>query len=452
MPSRWGSCMRKLVLSLVLLVLWTWCSRGQDMGGGIIYSKFRQFRIPFDAGLATSKLKQLQLFVSQDQGKSWQPSAIAPPDQRHFRFIADRDGYFWFTVQTQDLDGKLYPPSLGSAQPSLKVIIDTAPPRITLQPAPPRQGEVGVSWNIQDDNPDLALGDALRLEFRHAGSATWFNLPINPQANQFFWNPNTSSPVEVRMRVRDRAGNWGEALTTVSLGGGAAPVPQPGFEQPSGLAQPPLAANRKLVNTKRITLNYELKEVGPSGVALIDLWFTQDGRSWHKYPPRPGEDPNQKAISFDVAGEGMYGLTLVAKSGVGLSERPPQIGDPPQIWIEVDLTKPVVQLHSVAVGQGPEKGKVTFTWSAYDKNLGKDPIALSYAEQVTGPWTPIAQGLANTGRYVWTMPERVPFQFLVKVEAADLAGNLGEAISEGAIKVDLSQPKVNITNVVPGGK
>jgi hypothetical protein len=46
----------------------------------------------------------------------------------------------------------------------------------------------------------------------------------------------------------------------------------------------------------------------------------------------------------------------------------------------------------------------------------------------------------------------VPYQFLVKVEAADLAGNVGEAITPDLIKVDLSTPKVRILNVEPSGK
>jgi hypothetical protein len=48
------------------------------------------------------------------------------------------------------------------------------------------------------------------------------------------------------------------------------------------------------------------------------------------------------------------------------------------------------------------------------------------------------------------MPELVPFEFLVKVEAIDEAGNIGEAITPETIKVDLVQPKVRIKSVEPG--
>jgi hypothetical protein len=457
--------MRKLPLPLVLLLAaWTLGRPGQaqESIGGIFFSKYRQFRIPFQANpLGQQRLKQLQLFVSTDQGKSWQPSAVAPPDQGHFRFLCDRDGYFWFTVQTTDQENKVHPPSLDGAQASLKVIVDTLPPNITLQPLASRGGEVGVAWDIRDDNLDLSLSDALRLEYRAAGGGNWTPLPRNPVATQHYWNPDTSAAVEVRLRARDRAGNWGEASTTVSLGGqGGLPPPPQGHlgqgnagELPPAVFNGPAEGERRLVNQKRINLNYQLDEVGPSGVATLEMWFTQDGRAWNKYPHKLSEDPqNQKNVSFELPGEGLYGITLVAKSGVGLGEKPPQPGDRPQLWVEIDLHKPIVHLSGVYVGQGLEKGKLSITWTARDKNLHRQPITLSYAEQKEGPWTPISQNLTNSGRYIWTMPERVPYQFLVRVEAIDQAGNVGEAVTEQLVKVDLSQPKVKILNVEPAGR
>ena len=433
------------------------CVMAQDQAGGIIFSRYRQFRIPFNP--PTNNIKQLQLYVSTDQGKTWSPSATAPPDQKHFRFITDRDGYFWFTVQTTDLDNKLFPPNLEGATASLKVIVDTVAPTVSLQPLAPKNGEVGVAWEISDDNLDLALPDAARLEYRQAGGV-WQQLPLFAGVNKHYWNPQAAGPIEIRLRVRDRAGNANEAQTSVSLAGNQGnpdnqfqgnPIQNP----PKGQIddpQPPTDTPRRLVNSKRVTLNYELKEVGPSGISAVDLWYTQDGRGWNKYPVRFGEDGNHKTITFDVVGEGLYGLTLVAKSGVGLGERPPQIGDRPQVWIEIDLTKPKVQLQNVLVGTGQDKGKLSIAWTAQDKNLGRDPITLLYAENPTGEWKTLAKNLPNTGRYIWTMPEGLPYQFHVKVEAIDQAGNVGEAMTEGQVKVDLSQPKVKILTVEPAGK
>jgi hypothetical protein len=447
--------MRKLSLLLALLFTgWWWTcldSAHSQEPGSIIYSRYRHFKIPFQPGAGEQRLKQLQLYVSTDQGRSWQPAANAPPEQRHFRFMTDRDGFFWFSVQTQDLEGRLFPPNMDGAQPSLKVIVDTQPPTIHLNALPNRGNEVGVSWDIRDDNLDLSLPDAVQLEYRRGGGGIWQPLPRNPALSQHYWNPQTNGPVEVRLRARDRAGNWGEAVTTVSLGGGQQGLPQVQDNTPNNVWNGPGPGERRLVNSKRISLNYELKEVGPSGVSVVELWFTTDGRSWNKYPPRP-EEPSKNAVIFEVNGEGLYGLTLVAKSGVGLSVRPPQLGDRPQIWVEVDLTRPVVQLQEVIVGEGVDKGKLIIAWSAQDKNLSQQPITLSYGEKADGPWIPINEKMANVGRYVWTMPQRVPYQFYVRVEAADLAGNVGSAVTPQMVRVDLSQPRVNILKIEPAGK
>ncbi len=450
--------MRKIALLLVLLSLGTFPAAGKAQDGGIQFVKVRQFTIPLDYSSGKENLKQSQLFVSSDQGRTWLPYGTAPPTQRGFVFSTDRDGCYWFVVQSENRTGRLMPASLDGVQPSLKVVIDTKPPVVTLQAQTPRGNEVGVSWDIQDENPELFLADAVRLEYRQAGNTNWIPLPVTPQLHQYYWNPQTTALVEVRLRARDRAGNVGEATTTVTLGGGGngnvptspnlSSDPQP-VERPVDVLNPPSDSERKFINTKRIVLSFDLKDVGPSGVSGLDLYFTLDGRGWTKYPHvRVGDD--QKSVSFEVAGEGLYGFSLLARSGVGLAERPPQVGDRPQVWIEVDTTKPLVKLHNVIVGQGLAKGKVTILWSARDKNLQREPITISYAQQQSGPWLPIAQKLANTGRYVWTLPPEVPYQFYVKVEAEDLAHNVGEEATAEKISVDLSLPKVVNLQVTPG--
>ncbi len=460
--------MRKLSVLLVVLAsaaLFLSAALAQETSGGIIFTPSRKFRIPFNPGSGVGRLKQLQLFVSADQGHTWQPSATSPPEQGSFKFVAERDGFFWFTVQTMDLEGRLYPQSLDGAAASLKVVIDTQAPAVTLQSAAPRAGEVGVSWDIRDENLDLSVPDAIKLEYRSASAAAFLPVAVTPGANQAYWIPQTGGTLEVRLRARDRAGNVGEATTSLNAGGSSgftnntqplnatpnqAAVPNRATEQPQTIFNGPTEGERKFVGSTRIGLNYELKEVGPSGVSQVELWFTRDGRNWEKYSNfHAGEDPNRKSIVWDVAGEGVYGVSLVAKSGVGMGDRPPQVGDRPHMWFEVDTTKPLVQLHNVLVGTGPDKGKLNITWSARDKNLERDPISLKYAEQLGGDWRTIATRLPNNGRFIWTMPNEVPYQFHLKVEAIDMAKNIGEAVTDSLIKVDLAHPKAKILTVEP---
>jgi hypothetical protein len=422
-----------------------------------LYARQRQINIPFDPDLAEAhRLKQLQLYYSTDQGRSWHLGATAAPDQKRFNFIAEGDGLYWFAVQTTDQQNRNYPEKVEALAPALRVIFDTVPPVVNLRALPPRGNEVGVTWDVRDDNFDGNQPGAIKLEYRAAGAPSWIALSRAAGGLTHYWAPATTGLLEVRIRVTDLAGNSTEATTQLGAGSGNFGSNTGDSPAPVGTGGPSRNVERKYLNTKRITLNYEIVEKGPSGISGIDLWFTRDGRSWSKFqlPKNAVNDATYSGgpMTFEVEGEGVYGFTLLPKSGVGLSQPPPQIGEKPQIWIEVDLTKPVVELQSVLVGQGEFKGKLSISWLARDKNLGETPITLSYSISNTGPWTPFANQLANNGRYIWTMPagNDFPWQFYLKVEAVDLAGNAGEAITPGLVKVDLQQPKAKITSAQPG--
>lgn len=450
LTTRWAGGVWAFSVALFLsLAFHNHSARGQTIVGDISYTKQSFFRIPFNTDPSERRLKQVQLYYSTDQGQTWHPYNHVTPEQKFFDFQASGDGVYWFAVRTVDAEGRGNPLTMQGARPGLKVCVDTQPPVIRLKALPSREAEVGVEWEVRDDNLDAT---SLKLEYRTPGLVEW--LPLGGDmavSGQRYWKPAASGAVEVRLKARDRADNWGEekivlgaagstGFNTGNLTGGT------GNETRSMGDQ----ANH-LVNNKRISLNYEIKDQGPSKVSLVELWVTRDGRNWQKFKEDTGNGQSgpQPPFIVEVNEEGQYGFTLVARSGVGLGERPPQLGDPPQVWVEVDLTKPVVRVLSIDPPRTAEDRNLTIAWSASDKNLARQPITLSYAEQIDGTWTPIASNLENTGRYVWPMPSNVPFRVYIRVEAADRAGNIGSAQTANPILVDLSKPKVNIINVGP---
>ena len=207
------------------------------------------------------------------------------------------------------------------------------------------------------------------------------------------------------------------------------------------------APSVRMVNSKRIQFNYKVEDVGPSGIGGVELWYTMDGRGWQKFDGAKAGPP----CIAEVADEGTYGFTLVAKSGTGFGKEPPKAGDLPQVWVEVDLTAPKVSLLDVKSASSTQSN-LNIQWSASDRNLARRPITLSYAEKPAGPWTVIAANLENTGKYAWSMPSTLPVKFLVKVEAADLVGNVGSVQSKEPILFDLSQPVVQLQSVEPATK
>ena len=429
----------------------------QDVSG-VIYLRKRAFPVPFNVGSGGQNLESLQLYVSRDSGRTWQSAATAPPEQGRFQFAAERDGSYWFAVQTTDKAGRVFPLGMDGATPNLKVVVDTTPPVVELRPLASRGNEVGVSWIVRDETFAANIPNSMVLEFRSAATpGNWTKVDVPLGASQVYWNPGMQGPIEVRFMARDQAGNTGDSATRVGPGvAGADPSTVPtvpvnpnnrfaidpavGTERFPGIANPPTPNELKLVNSKRIGLDFDLKDKGPSGVAGIELWLSTDGKNWSRYN-QPFQDDGTNRLVFDVDREGLYGITLVAKSGVGIGDPPPQSADRPQLWVEVDLTKPQVAIKNVQVGKGIDKGKLRVTWNATDRNLAPNGVSLKYTDQPSNPWKLVAEKVANTGEYTWTMPADVPYQFYLKVEAADRAGNVGEDATPQPIRVDLSHPR-----------
>lgn len=201
-----------------------------------------------------------------------------------------------------------------------------------------------------------------------------------------------------------------------------------------------------LVNSTRISLSYELKNTGPSGVSGVDVWETRDGRKWQKIAQTIERKP--PAI-VEVDGEGLHGFTIIPRSGVGLARKPPAAGDTPQVWVEVDLTPPRLKLDDVVVHTGKDTGKLTIRWTANDKNMGGEGIVLRCAEDPTRNWKTVAANVRNTGTYTWQMPEGTPYRFYVRVEARDNAGNTSIVQTSDPVVVDLSTPETVISGASP---
>lgn len=212
-------------------------------------------------------------------------------------------------------------------------------------------------------------------------------------------------------------------------------------------SQQPVIPTARLLNSRRITINYEVKDTGPSGVSNVDLYYTRDGQEWHK---SEGHSQAGKPATVEVEDDGLYGFTLVARSGAGMSKEPPKTGDQPQIWVEVKTTKPSVRFVSAEPVKSGKRPSVCIRWSASDKHLTARPITLSFAEQADGPWIPFATNLENSGSYTWETSSAVPHRFFVRIEAIDAAGNIGTAQSSSPVLVDLSKPSVSVLNIEAG--
>jgi hypothetical protein len=199
------------------------------------------------------------------------------------------------------------------------------------------------------------------------------------------------------------------------------PVAPPLPDGPVAQHQPP-PDQMKRVGSRTFALEYDLDDTGRWGVSKVELWGTHDGgKSWHSYTI---DDDNRSPLVVTVDAQGVYGFRIVVDIAGSVAATRPGPGDEPELWVCVDLQRPLVELTAIERGDGNLADHLTFRWKVADDNLESRPIALFYSSRPTGPWSAIATNLEDTGEYTWRVERFVPARFYVRVEARDTAGNL----------------------------
>jgi hypothetical protein len=201
----------------------------------------------------------------------------------------------------------------------------------------------------------------------------------------------------------------------------------------------------KLVNSRTFVLEYELEDVGPWGVAKVELWGTRDGgRTWRNYAT---DDDHASPMHVTVGEAGLYGFRIVVSAGGGVGGFPPQPGERPELWVGVDLHRPEIELTGAEPGSGELAGHLLLRWWADDDNLERRPIGLFYSSRPVGPWTAIATNLANTGEYPWRLERHLPPRVHLRLEARDTAGNLAAYQTYEPVSIELPPPSGRIQSV-----
>jgi hypothetical protein len=207
--------------------------------------------------------------------------------------------------------------------------------------------------------------------------------------------------------------------------------------QTSGTDGPAL----QYLRNRRLRLDYEVRGAGPSGVSVVELWYTRDGKHW----TRADTLAHQPPYVVDFGEEGRFGVTLVARNSVGVGPNAPAPGHKPQAWVEIDQTKPDVIMSEVKFN--PATRVMRIAWSASDRNLDPRSVCLSYATEPDGPWSPIAQNVDNIGKYDWKVDMEEGQRVYIRVQVSDLAGNIGSAKTQEPVTVDMVKPSAFITKL-----
>ncbi len=260
---------------------------------------------------------------------------------------------------------------------------------------------------------------------------------LDPRAqNQPTWPPRSSVAASVYPPMGSQYGAPQAQTPEANKATGPAPAATATTDGPS-----------QMVNSRLFELEYDVDSVGPSGIGRVVLWGTRDGgRTWTSF----GTDRDHRSpMLVTVPDEGIYGFRVGIENGVGLGGEKPRSGDPPQVRIGVDLTKPDVRLLSAERGTGEATGQLIIRWQAGDQMLAARPVSLFYSDTRGGPWLRIASGLENTGRYAWSVDRRLAEGIYFRLEVRDEAGNVGLFETSEAVALDPVQPAGRIGGVRP---
>ena len=161
----------KIVFTLALLVA------GQPPAD-VVYTNLRSGRIPSVIDPTRSaEIREMQLFVSPDRGRTWNQVDKITPDKDGFTYSTPADGEYWYHVVIVNQQGKQEPADLYKTPPMMKLIVDTKPPELKITSAQRQGDDLVVSWLVHEDNPDPAK---LKLEYRTADSTVWTPIPLTP--------------------------------------------------------------------------------------------------------------------------------------------------------------------------------------------------------------------------------------------------------------------------------
>ncbi len=170
-----------------------------------------------------------------------------------------------------------------------------------------------------------------------------------------------------------------------------------GFSSHQAVAQDAVTAQ-----TRHVEIDYTInREALP--LQDVEVWMTADrGSSWQLI----GHDQDLETPAvFEAPSEGLFGLLLIIKNATGPSSLPPTTSTPPQRWVFVDETPPVVQLHPLKQAVASGERIVQIRWTAIDTFLPERPIELQYQTAAGADWFPVMPGpLANTGQFDWQTP------------------------------------------------
>lgn len=499
---RWGAA---ILLSGLVAIATTLPASTQEPRAGLPVPRYfasRAINIPVNVAAinpSSSRPTHLQLYYRTGD-LPWQAGSKLPldgldnlgGDARGFKFNADKDGEYEFSVLAWYGTGKTKPERVEELTPVQVAILDTTLPVVRIT----ARGN-GVEWEVIDANLDPR---SIELQAKRISQVKWQTVPDGPDratprvfraTDSYDWKLQPGDILDVRVKARDLAGNEAYSLIVRVPGGSAigTAFPRPaisGGDSYLPVTRPDRAPRIEYVSSQDITVTSAITHMGRSGIRAARLYVMSERLKpgWNdagRYEAdlKPEERNPTLSLRYQAKDDGTYGFYVAPESGAGEKAPAPGTNDPPMLYVVVDTALPYAKITDVRVMKGTGRGPVVMiSWETYDVNLTPTPVSLDYAVAKDPPqWTEIKSGLSAgiltvgktqgpgnqvyAGHYNWEVPEDTHWRLYIRLRVQDKAGNLqtqvwGDAATGKApaeVLVDVEVPAAEITSVRggPGG-
>ena len=203
------------------------------------------------------------------------------------------------------------------------------------------------------------------------------------------------------------------------------------------------AADAPVLDKKEVTLKGRTDE----DVQARELWYRKhDGKDWGTWQKHGLSFGREAPIVWTVP-EGRWQTYVQIVEVNGNSMPVPAQQQKTTLFTEVtlDRTPPAVVV-GFPGAQAKLRGgqKYTIKWTVSDVNLASDTISIAWSRGGDGKWEPVAEKLANSGSFEWTVPRDMTIAGALRVSAIDKAGNVGSGES-AQILVDSIAPTGRVT-------
>jgi hypothetical protein len=358
-----------------------------------VVTRQMEFQLPFKVPKLDDKRStpvEVRLFVSPDQGRTWQTHSRVRPENGHCPFAAKSDGHYWFMIRTVDRQGKLWPQT--AAGPEMKVTVDTQPPKAQLTATWNPAGEVAASWNVVDATLEPT---SPKLQYRALATEAWQTVAITPaskehpqnQSGKATWWPRSSTgQITVRFEALDKAGNPAVVQRTLKA--------------PSQAASQALA--KQHAARPPITNNFA---VAKPATTLV----TQ---------PQPQPQATTPQPAANVAAQAQ---PPVANPPANRTQTPPAQATRAQTT-RAQVNRAVPACHIKLTSTALQQDRLTLRWQTSGTSILRRTVHLAYSNTAQGPWVPVALNQQDDGHHVWQFQANTPEQAFLLIEVVDRAG------------------------------